>query len=90
VRNTGSRRSREVVQVYLRPVEPDQPVRLVGWAGVDVGAGETAQVPVHGDPRVLRRWDAAGGGWRPLSPDGELLVARGLGDVRFRLPGGAR
>ena len=29
--NTGHRDSREVVQVYLRPAEPDHPVRLVGW-----------------------------------------------------------
>ncbi len=90
VRNTGSRPSREVVQVYRRPAEPDQPVRLVGWAAAEVGAGDTAQVTVPCDPRMDRRWDPDTGGWLPLAPGGELLVARGLGDVRHRLPGGER
>ena len=90
VRNTGSRPSREVVQVYLQPAEADQPVRLVGWAAVHAGPGETARVSVACDPRSTRRWDAAAGGWLPLAATGELLVARGLGDVRHRLPGGAR
>ncbi|MFC7344829.1 glycoside hydrolase family 3 protein [Saccharopolyspora griseoalba] len=82
VRNTAPRDSREIVQVYLQPTEPDQPVRLVGWAPVAVAAGESASVVVPTDPRSWRRW--SGAGWAPLS-GGELLVARGLGDVRHRL-----
>ena len=39
VRNTADRDSRELVQVYFQPAEADQPVRLVGWATVDVAAG---------------------------------------------------
>jgi beta-glucosidase len=34
---------------------------------------------------MWRRWDAATGGWATLDVAGELLVARGLGDVRHRL-----
>lgn len=82
VRNTSLRDSREVVQVYLQPTEPGQPVRLVGWSSVSVPAGESASVVVRTDPRSWRRWTAEG--WAPLS-GGELLVARGLGDVRHRL-----
>ena len=37
------------------------------------------------DPRMWRRWDVDAGGWAALE-GGELLVARGLGDVRLRLP----
>lgn len=87
VANTGSRTSREVVQVYFRPAEPDQPVRLVGWAAVTVDPGATATATAPCDARMWRRWD--GGGWGRLAPGGELLVARGLGDVRARveLPG---
>ncbi|WP_423447180.1 glycoside hydrolase family 3 C-terminal domain-containing protein [Kocuria sp. KSNUG] len=86
VTNTGERDSRETVQVYLRPAESDQPVRLVGYQGVQVPAGEAAQVEVVCDPRLFRRWDAGTEGWRALEPGGTLLVARGLGDVRARLP----
>ena len=86
LRNTGDRASREVVQVYLRPAEPDQPVRLVGWATAEVPAGGTAEVPVRCDARMWRRWDPATSTWDRLADGGELLIARGLGDVRCRLP----
>lgn len=77
--NTGSRPGREVVQVYLRP--DDEPVRLIGWAVADVGSGETAQVEVRCDARARRMW---ADGWQPLR-GGEVLIARGLGDVRVTL-----
>jgi beta-glucosidase len=85
VRNTSARRSREVVQVYFAPADTTHPVRLVGWAAAEVPAGESAEVTVACDARMWRRWDDAAGDWAPLDPDGELLVARGLGDVRHRL-----
>ncbi|WP_433293174.1 beta-glucosidase family protein [Actinoplanes sp. CA-030573] len=82
VRNVGSRPSREVVQVYLRPVEPDEPVRLVGWTAVRVAPGESARVVVPTDARLWRRWDPAGSSWGRLADGGSFLVARGLGDIR--------
>jgi beta-glucosidase len=82
VTNTGHRRSREVVQVYLQPDEADQPVRLIGWQAVDVAAGGSATVTVTTDARLWRRWDTAAARWDTLGPGGTLLVARGLGDVR--------
>ena len=86
VRNTADRDSRELVQVYLQPAEADQPVRLVGWSTVDVAAGGSATVEVTTDARLWRRWDTAANTWSTLASGGELLVARGLGDIRFRLP----
>jgi beta-glucosidase len=82
LRNTGSRRSREVVQVYFQPAETDQPVRLVGWQSVTVDPGATATVVVSPDARMWRRWDEASEGWQQLAAGGQLLVARGLGDIR--------
>lgn len=83
--NTGGHDSREVVQVYLDPRQPDQPVRLVGWSAVEVATGKTVTATVRCEPRMWRTWDADAGAWRQLS-GGELLLARGLGDVRCRLP----
>ncbi len=80
VTNTSHRDSSEVVQVYYRPVEDGQPVRLVGWTRVPARAGETVTASVTCDPRSWRRW--TDDGWADLSDDGTLLVARGLGDVR--------
>ncbi|WP_112267129.1 glycoside hydrolase family 3 protein [Lentzea terrae] len=74
--NVGERSGREVVQVYLRP--EDEPVRLIGFAVADVAAGETVQVEVECSARVQRVWQD---GWQPLG-GGEILIARGLGDVQ--------
>jgi len=82
VTNTGDRESREVVQVYLEPVEADQPVRLVGWAAAVVPSGGTAEVTVTCEPRMWRRWDVEADRWDRIADGGRLLVARGLGDVR--------
>jgi beta-glucosidase len=82
VANTGRRASREVVQVYFAPAERDEPVRLVGWQAVRVAAGESARVTVHTDRRLWRSWNTTTNSWDRLGAGGELLVARGLGDVR--------
>ena len=86
VTNTGRRPSREIVQVYFRPAENDEPVRLVGWQAVTVAPGESARVTVRTDPRLWRSWNTSTSTWDRLSPAGELLVARGLGDIRATLP----
>ena len=88
VTNTGDRPSREVVQVYLDPTVDDEPVRLVGWDAVSLAVGESARVEVTADPRLLRRWDTAANGWGDPITSGELLIARGLGDIRARLTWG--
>ncbi|MGW0584246.1 glycoside hydrolase family 3 C-terminal domain-containing protein, partial [Streptomyces sp. NPDC002920] len=82
VTNTGGRAGREVVQVYWQP--EGEPVRLIGWTGVDLEAGRTTSVDVTVDARVLRRWQD--GSWQRLPLTGEVLVARGLGDIRITLP----
>jgi len=86
LRNTSDRTSREVVQVYFAPTRPRQPVRLVGWASAEVAAGQTADVTVRCDRRMWRRWDTASRRWEDLPDAGELLVARGLSDIRLRIP----
>ncbi len=85
VTNTGSRRSREAVQVYFRPAAPDQPVRLVGWTRVVAAPGESVQARVDLDSRMWRRWNPETHGWGVLRSGGQLILARGLGDVRASL-----
>ena len=86
MRNTGDQLSREVVQVYFAPADPDQPIRLVGWSAAVIPAGAAAEIMVECDARMWRRWDTHAHCWASLGGGGELLIARGLGDVRLRLP----
>ncbi|MEU0463040.1 glycoside hydrolase family 3 C-terminal domain-containing protein [Amycolatopsis sp. NPDC006131] len=82
VTNTGQRRGREVVQVYVRaPGEVD--ARLAGFAGVWLEPGETAGVAVALGERVWQRW--CGGGW-VVPPGGhEVLVGRSVEEIRQTL-----
>lgn len=86
VTNQGRRTSREVVQVYLRPAAPEEPVRLVGWAETTVDPGASATVTVSTDARMWRRWDTDTGRWRHQAGGAHLLIARGLGDIRLEVP----
>jgi beta-glucosidase len=82
VTNTGSRQSREVVQVYFRPASADQPVRLVGWTNVTIAPGQSTRAVIHTEPRMWRRWNTAAASWDKIEAGGQLVVARGLGDIR--------
>jgi len=81
--NTADRRSREVVQLYFDPADAAEPVRLVGWTGVDVDAGGAVDVTVTADRRMWRSWDPQAHSWNRLTGGGRILVARGLGDVEL-------
>ncbi|WP_181767198.1 beta-glucosidase family protein [Streptomyces albidus (ex Kaewkla and Franco 2022)] len=85
VENTGTRPSREVVQVYLEAPEggPERPLRwLAGFTVVEAAAGEEAGAAVELVPRAFQVWDEETGSW--VAPPGEyrVLVARSSRDVR--------
>ena len=66
VRNTGSRRGKEVVQVYTsrpesRVVRPA--LVLSGYAVVTADVGETVDVEIPLDARTLRHWDPSSHQW---------------------------
>lgn len=84
VTNTGQRRGREVVQVYRAPRDPNHPVRLIGWTALELNPGESATTTVTCDPRPQRVWDTEHHSWSTPGP-ADLLIARGLGDVRCRM-----
>jgi beta-glucosidase len=85
IRNIGSHAGRETVQVYLRPHDLAQPVRLVGWAQATLDPGDATTVEVTCDRRMQRYWEPATETWHPLS-GADVLVARGLGDIRVTIP----
>lgn len=64
VTNAGSRRGKQVVQVYLSRSETsiERPVRwLAGFAAVELDAGETSTVTVDVPARAFANWDE---GWQ--------------------------
>ena len=76
VRNTGSRRGREVVQVYAsRPDSAlERPAKwLAGFAVADADPGETVTVGVHIPERAFQHW--TGQGWS--TEPGSFVLAAG-------------
>ena len=58
-------------------------MRLVGWQSVTVEPGALGHGRVSPEARMWRRWDEASERLAAaVRPAGELLVARGLGDIR--------
>ncbi|MGW0575930.1 glycoside hydrolase family 3 protein [Streptomyces sp. NPDC002920] len=89
VRNTGERAGREVVQIYLAPVErdgdrPARPVRwLAGFAGAEAGPGETVDVTVELPRRAFEVWDEAAHRWLFVKGSYEIQVGRSIADRRI-------
>jgi beta-glucosidase len=82
--NAGTRRGREVVQVYAS--RPDSAVArperwLVGFAVVEADPGEEAIAEVSLSPRAFRHWD---GGWQIERGMFTLEAGRSIADLRVR------
>ena len=66
VRNTGSRRSKEVVQLYASHTGSalERPVRwLVAFAAIEADAGEHVTAVVVIEPQALSHWNVDAGRW---------------------------
>ncbi len=84
VRNTGHRRGREVVQVYLsRPVsEVERPIRwLAGYMSVEADPGEATTAEVRLPVRAFQHWCDTTGGWRIEPGEWQVLVGRSAGEL---------
>jgi beta-glucosidase len=89
VRNTGERSGREVVQVYLAPAEPDagRPARrLAGFASVEAGPGESAEVSVVLPRRAFEVWDEKANAWVFVKGSYEIAAGRSIADRRLTAP----
>lgn len=73
VRNSGDRAGADVVQLYLVSRAGQRLQRLVGFARVELAAGEQRDLQLRIDPRLLADW--AGDGW--LLPAGRYRFALG-------------
>jgi beta-glucosidase len=86
IRNTGSRRGREVVQAYVEPVaaEAGRPVRtLAAFAAATADPGEAAEVRLAVPARAFARYDEPARAW--VWPPGEFAVRIGRSSADLRL-----
>lgn len=84
LRNTGSRRGREVVQVYLsRPASgAERPVRrLIGYAAVEADPGQSAVATVRVAGRAAAHWSTVRSRWETDPGEVRLLAGRSAGDL---------
>src|SRR5690606_6114932 len=63
VTNTGDRPGADVAQLYLTDAAGDARRRLLGFERVELQPGESAQVSVTADPRLLARFDGTADQW---------------------------
>ncbi|MGW3633592.1 glycoside hydrolase family 3 protein [Streptomyces sp. NPDC005122] len=85
VRNSGERPGREVVQLYLTPVEADseRPVRrLAAFAGVEAGPGESVEAVLGIPRRAFEVWDEDAGTWVFVKGSYEVAAGRSITDRR--------
>ncbi|MFJ1766653.1 beta-glucosidase H [Amycolatopsis sp. NPDC088138] len=82
VRNTGKRRGREVVQLYLVPTERgDRPHRwLAGFASVEAGPGEVVDAEITIAPRSVSVWRD---GWRHIAGEYVLEASHSYAEPRL-------
>ncbi|WP_435607501.1 glycoside hydrolase family 3 C-terminal domain-containing protein [Streptomyces ardesiacus] len=80
VTNTGTRRGRHVVQLYAwQTAENTLPRRaLIGWACIELEAGERREVEVRGTTRPIQRW--SGCKFAPAVGQWEIQAASFAGD----------
>ena len=75
VTNTGARDGADVPQLYLTDAAGDKRVRLLGFERVSLRPGESHQITLTADPRLLARFDGNAGQWRIA--EGKYRVALG-------------
>ncbi len=76
VKNTGERAGTEIAEVYasLPDSAGEPPKRLIGWARVELAAGESKQVSIPVNHDRLTIYDEASDSWK-LVPGSYTVMA---------------
>ena len=84
VTNTGQRPGADVPQLYLTSAAGEERMRLIGFARVDLQPGESRQVTITADPRLLARFDGPDGitgSWRITTGTYKVAVGKSAQDL---------
>jgi beta-glucosidase len=81
VTNTGQREGVETVQLYLNKGPERAQRRLIGFAQVRLKPGETRQVKIAAEPKLLANWDDKAHGWRLAAGRYEVFAGSNAEDA---------
>jgi beta-glucosidase len=86
VKNTGARAGTEIAQVYasLPDSAGEPPKRLIGWARVELKAGESKQVTVPVEQDRLTIFDEAIDGWKLIPGSYNVMAGSSSQDLPLR------
>lgn len=89
VTNTGKQAGKEVVELYVRPVDPkiDRPMReLKGFSKVALAPSETKTISFKLSPRDLAYFDVAGHQWKADAGNYKIEIGTSSRDIRLTAP----
>ena len=84
VTNTGQRPGADVPQLYLTSAAGEERTRLLGFERVELQPGESHQVTITTDPRLLARFDGPDGitgSWRTTTGTYRIAVGKSAQDL---------
>jgi beta-glucosidase len=83
VTNTGKVAGKDVPQLYVSPLSAkwEAPKRLAGWNKVELAPGESKEVSVTVDPRLLAMFDSRSKSWRVAKGGYKVTLAPNAGEV---------
>jgi beta-glucosidase len=81
VTNTGQREGADVPQIYLTEAAGEKRMRLLGFKRVELEPGESRQVTITADPRLLSRFDGGKQQWRIDTGTYTVALARAADDL---------
>jgi len=83
VTNTGRQAGTEIAQIYasLPDAADEPPKRLIGWARVELAAGESKQVSIPVDHDRLTIFDEASDGWKLVPGSYNVMVGGSSQDL---------
>ncbi|MYM24438.1 glycosyl hydrolase [Duganella sp. FT135W] len=84
ITNTGAVKGKDVPQLYVAPLNAkwEAPKRLAGWDKVELAPGESKEVSVTVDPRLLGVYDSRSKTWRIAKGGYKVLLAQDASDVK--------
>jgi beta-glucosidase len=83
VTNTGARAGADVPQLYLTDAAGDPRMRLLGFERVELEPGESREVTLKADRRLLARFDSDAGQWRIDEGTCKVALAKAADDVQL-------